>query len=72
MEHIHSGAFSGCLNVATISLPESLMTLDANNAGIFEGCDNLREIIVPFGQKQRIADLFEEKDAMYKVLLVEK
>lgn len=72
VEHIHSGAFSGCLNVATISLPESLMTLDANNAGIFEGCDNLREIIVPFGQKQRIADLFEEKDAMYKTLLVEK
>jgi hypothetical protein len=46
--------------------------LDSDRAGVFEGCENLKEIIVPVGHKQRIADLFEEKDAMYKQLLIEK
>lgn len=72
VEHIHSGAFSGCLNVTTITMPKSIRTLDSNTEGIFNGCTNLKEIIVPIGQKERIADLFWENDAPYKALLIEK
>lgn len=72
VEHIHSGAFSGCSNVVTITLPKSIRTLDSNKASLFEGCTNLKEIIVPVGQKQRIADLFWENDVPYKALLIEK
>ena len=67
-----SSMFDNCKSLQELDVSEFDTSNVVDMSFLFQGCENLKEIIVPIGHKQRIADLFEEKDAMYKQLLVEK
>lgn len=70
LTHLGEKAFRGCKSLRSISLPKSLVYIGED---VFERCDNLSEIIIPHGTKERfttllngtelIDKLFEEKSS---------
>ena len=49
VEGFREGAFSNCLHIEEIIIPSSMRKHSGNNKPVFDGCNNVKSITVPWG-----------------------
>lgn len=57
VEYIEAGAFAGILGITSVTFTNSDIYIDED---AFSGCDNLMNIIVPFGKKELFIQKFHD------------
>ncbi|MCC8013984.1 MAG: leucine-rich repeat domain-containing protein [Eubacterium sp.] len=69
LNSIESGAFSGCINLKSIELPEGLVYIKDE---AFYGCTSLEKVTIPFGVLQIYEDAFGSCTSLTDVVFEEE
>ncbi len=64
---MNSGAFMDCISLTAIEIPKSLNKTFSTNGGVFQGCDNLKNVTFEEGTTQIADDLFYNCGGIEKI-----